>query len=107
MAEYIEKAALLKKLDTGMGVIEMIRTFIDEEIPTVVSRWIPCSESLPTPEEPVLLCTRGYSVGEGEYHGHNGEHHIWKMYATCAQYHDYEITHWMFLPKPPKGKTIS
>lgn len=51
MAEYIEKAALLKHLHTGMGVIEMMQTIVDEPIadvkPVVRGEWELDSDKLP------------------------------------------------------------
>jgi hypothetical protein len=59
-------------------------------------------ERLPEVDEPVMICAFGKSVGEGVYRGHDGFHHVWKMYASSGTYWDDEVTHYMPLPEPPK-----
>ena len=65
-------------------------------------RWIPVTERLPEVDQPVMICAFGKSVGEGVYRGHDGFHHVWKMYTSSGTYWDDEVTHWMPLPQPPK-----
>lgn len=66
------------------------------------SKWISVEERLPEIDEPVMICAFGKSVGEGVYRGHDGFHHVWKMYASSGTYWDDEVTHYMPLPEPPK-----
>ena len=68
-------------------------------------RWIPVTERLPEVDQPVMICAFGKSVGEGVYRGHDGFHHVWKMYASSGTYWDDEVTHYMPLPQPPKEET--
>ena len=65
-------------------------------------KWISVEERLPEVDQPVMICAFGKSVGEGVYRGHDGFHHVWKMYASSGTYWDDEVTHWMPLPQPPK-----
>lgn len=74
-----------------------------EELLAAVPKWISVEERLPEVEQSVLFCVFGRSVGEGTYRGHDGFHHVWKMYAVAGTYWDDEVTHWMPLPAPPKG----
>lgn len=74
-----------------------------EELLAKVPTWISVEERLPEVEQSVLFCVFGRSVGEGTYRGHDGFHHVWKMYAVAGTYWDDEVTHWMPLPAPPKG----
>ena len=71
-----------------------------EEIST--RRWIPVTERVPEVDQPVMICAFGKSVGEGVYRGHDGFHHVWKMYTSSGTYWDDEVTHWMPLPEPPE-----
>lgn len=65
-------------------------------------KWISVEERLPEVDQPVMICAFGKSVGEGVYRGHDGFHHVWKMYASSGTYWDGEVTHYMPLPEPPK-----
>ena len=65
-------------------------------------KWISVWEQLPEVDQPVMICAFGKSVGEGVYRGHDGFHHVWKMYASSGTYWDDEVTHYMPLPEPPK-----
>ena len=67
-----------------------------------VQEWIPVTERLPEVDQPVMIFAFGKSVGEGVYRGHNGFHHVWKMYTSSGTYWDDEVTHWQPLPQPPK-----
>ena len=75
-----------------------------EELLAAVQKWISVKERLPEINQSVLICAFGRSVGEGTYRGHDGFHHVWKMYAVAGTYWDDEVTHWMPLPEPPKVK---
>lgn len=66
------------------------------------SKWISVEDRLPEVDQPVMICAFGKSVGEGVYRGHDGFHHVWKMYASSGTYWDGEVTHYMPLPEPPK-----
>lgn len=65
-------------------------------------KWIPVTERLPEVDQPVMIFAFGKSVGEGVYRGHDGFHHVWKMYTSSGTYWDDEVTHWQPLPQPPK-----
>ena len=67
-----------------------------------VQEWIPVTERLPEVDQPVMIFAFGKSVGEGVYRGHDGFHHVWKMYTSSGTYWDDEVTHWQPLPQPPK-----
>ena len=67
-----------------------------------VQEWIPVTERLTEVDQPVMICAFGKSVGEGVYRGHDGFHHVWKMYTSSGTYWDDEVTHWQPLPQPPK-----
>lgn len=68
-------------------------------------KWIPVTERVPEVDQPVMICAFGKSVGEGVYRGHDGFHHVWKMYTSSGTYWDDEVTHWMPLPEPPEEVT--
>lgn len=69
-------------------------------------RWISVEERLPEVDQPVMICAFGKSVGEGVYRGHDGFHHVWKMYTSSGTYWDDEVTHWMPLPEPYREERI-
>lgn len=66
------------------------------------NKWISAEDALPEVDQPVMICAFGKSVGEGVYRGHDGFHHVWKMYASSGTYWDDEVTHYMPLPEPPE-----
>lgn len=76
-------------------------TASNEVIAKSGNRWISVEERLPEVDQPVMICAFGKSVGEGIYRGHDGFHHVWKMYASSGTYWDGEVTHYMPLPEPP------
>ena len=59
---------------------------------------------LPEVDEPVLLGVVGNWVGEGEYRGYDGFHHVWKLYKSSGTYWDDEVVAWMPLPEPPEER---
>ena len=64
--------------------------------------WISTYERMPDAIKPIMICTFGKYVGEGEYCGYDGFHDVWKEYAGSGTYWDDEVTHWMPLPELPK-----
>ena len=96
------------------AAIEELSKRVDESIPkddaefiiaeVAKPRWIPVTERVPEVDQPVMICAFWKSVGEGVYRGHDGFHHVWKMYTSSGTYWDDEVTHWMPLPQPPKGE---
>ena len=64
-----------------------------------VQKWIPVTERLPELWQTVIVCdTREQYVGACMYYGNDDWLHDDKLWDTS------EITHWMPLPKPPKGE---
>lgn len=103
-AKWADRLAVLMGRDVGDSKSPLMRKAADaiEELLAVVPHWISVEERLPEVEQSVLFCVFGRSVGEGTYRGHDGFHHVWKMYAVAGTYWDNEVTHWMPLPTPPK-----
>lgn len=70
--------------------------------------WIRTADKLPEPNLPILLCTSTYrTVHPGVYVGNNGYHDIWRAANLKTSYTymllEDEVSHWMYLPEPPKG----
>lgn len=107
------------KFENGSGGIEFEDDVIDG---IIISQWISVKERLPTGEDPVLIL-----VKETEHYGYNKEKRkvyycqylaywdgdewftTWcngcrKISDTAKEPYadDYEVTHWMPLPEPPK-----
>ena len=65
-----------------------------------IPEWISVEERLPEDSDEVNLCTRSGIVGIGYYDKYRKN---WVQYyaggALCV-----DVTHWMPLPKPPKGE---
>ena len=117
-AEFLEcstpgiKNSFAKMCHNASDAIQELSKLVDESIPkddaeiiiaeVAKPRWIPVTERLPEVDQPVMICAFGKSVGEGVYRGHDGFHHVWKMYTSSGTYWDDEVTHWMPLPEPPK-----
>lgn len=75
---------------------------------TRASGWIPCSKRMPEDDEEVLFAvTYPWDKGKkpnvklGRHHGKN-EKGRWTVYYGA--FLDYEVTHWMPLPEPPKAE---
>lgn len=107
MAEYIERENLLKRfnIDDMMNVNGTLISLRDareviSNFPAVsVPQWISVKDRVPEPDEnPVLAgnAKLGY-VNMAWYHNGKG---IWETPSgfSCS------FTHWMPLPKPPKGE---
>lgn len=105
-----------EKYDALNAAIDLINN------PSMMTRWISVKDRLPTGEDPVLIL-----VKETEHYGYNKEKRkvyycqylaywdgdewftTWcngcrKISDTAKEPYadDYEVTHWMPLPKPPK-----
>lgn len=106
MAEYIERERLLRKfnIDDMMNVNGTLISLRDareviSNFPAVsVPQWISVNDRLPKPDEnPVLAgSTELHYVNMAWYHSGKG---VWETPSgfSCS------FTHWMPLPKPPKG----
>ena len=65
-----------------------------------IQEWVPVKEQLPDDSRSVILCTRSRIVGIGFYDKTTRK---WvQHYSGGGIYVD--VTHWMPLPEPPKGK---
>ena len=81
------------------------------EIVPLSSKWIPVTERLPKSiaNKVITLSENGY-VGFGHYENYKGRQTWYNLESDepfTAWNHDddsYEVTHWMPLPKPPKGE---
>lgn len=103
--KFSKNAELLDVLMKAADAIEDLITALTASNEVIVKnkpRWISVEERLPEVDQPVMICAFGKSVGEGVYRGHDGFHHVWKMYASSGTYWDDEVTHYMPLPEPPK-----
>ena len=87
-------------LENGMINPDVVVEFI-RAMPDCVG-WISVKDRLPEVDKSILYCAFGRSVGEGVYHGFDGRHHVWNMYAVSGTHWDNEVTNWMPLPEPPK-----
>ena len=76
-----------------------------------VQEWIPASEPpKKITNKVIVLCKNGY-MGYGHYEDYKGER-TWYNLESGKPFTDwdledcesYEVTHWMQLPKPPKGE---
>lgn len=76
-----------------------------------VQEWIPVSEGLPTeeaeeyekewgePPEYLVMIDRGYLPTTLYYDWENG---VWYKINSALKKEEYNVTHWMPLPEPPK-----
>lgn len=101
-AEWAEKVCAYDTAKRQSDAADAIEELLAKNT-NVPNKWISVEERLPEINQPVLICAFGRSVGEGTYYGHDGVHHVWKMYCVAGTYWDDEVTHWMPLPEPPKG----
>ena len=78
---------------------------------TTVQEWIPASEPpKKITNKVIVLCKNGYR-GFGHYEDYKGKQ-TWYNLESCKPFTDwdledcesYKVTHWMPLPKPPKGE---
>ena len=72
-----------------------------EKLQSQLPKWIPVSERLPEVGKRVLFSYRGYIKKQprifiGWYNGKQWD----SLFAT-----EYDVTHWMPLPEPPKEET--
>lgn len=96
-----ESSQLMNDASDAIEDLIAALTASNEVIAKSGNRWISVEDRLPEVDEPVMICAFGKSVGEGVYRGHDGFHHVWKMYASSGTYWDDEVTHYMPLPEPP------
>ena len=76
-----------------------------------VQEWIPASEPpKKITNKVIVLCKNGYR-GFGHYEDYKGKQ-TWYNLESCKPFTDwdledcesYKVTHWMYLPQPPKGE---
>lgn len=76
-----------------------------------VYEWIPASEPpKKITNKVIVLCKNGYR-GFGHYEDYKGKQ-TWYNLESCKPFTDwdledcesYKVTHWMYLPQPPKGE---
>lgn len=97
-----KKGPLFAKAADAIEDLIAALTASNEVIAKSRDKWISVEGRLPEVDQPIMICAFGKSVGEGVYRGHDGFHHVWKMYASSGTYWDDEVTHYMPLPEPPK-----
>lgn len=79
------------------------------------SHWIPCSDRLPELDQEVLVYAIGKVDGFGDSVIAMSKRHIFRLFSSSEGVEgwtspwpyfvsNYEITHWMPLPDPPKGE---
>ena len=72
------------------------------------SKWIPVTERLPDTAERVLVCKTWlgtvYKPVYGYYQDYPNQKGCWYVLTEFGYYPQREVTHWMPLPKPPKGE---
>ena len=126
MADLIERDALLLKQKAHADLFadstvhdDIVRrdeaTAVLAEIinAPAVNRWIPCSERLPEIDKDVLVyAVRKDGLGDAVTTITQYINHIWFGHRIDTEpywkdqwqyfHSDYEITHWMPLPEPPK-----
>ena len=98
--------------DAGMGKTE--RNFLADRL---ISNGVTVQEWIPAREPPkkitnkvIVLCKNGYR-GFGHYEDYKGKQ-TWYNLESCKPFTDwdledcesYKVTHWMYLPHPPKGE---
>lgn len=64
-----------------------------------MSEWISVEERLPDMFKPVIVCRRFTKDELKVEQGYRDVNGWWKVYGTRTK----NVTHWMPLPKPPKG----
>ena len=98
LVELIDEAPVRLK-ENGRLDLEVIADYLIANGVTI-QRWISVEERLPEDSDEVNLCTRSGIVGIGYYDKYRKN---WVQYyaggALCV-----DVTHWMPLPKPPKGE---
>jgi hypothetical protein len=99
MAEYLErKAAVMRLMQDGCSA-KNVQSIMELPAAVSVPQWISVKERLPkTGENPVLAgSTEMHYVNMAWYHSGKG---VWETPSgfSCS------FTHWMPLPKPPKGE---
>lgn len=101
IATYLLTNAYLN--DTAQGALEMVYDWIREA--TTVATWIPVSERLPGLHDDVLMYFKDDdNMAVGYLDDMDEDISMWCAYSDGGYYTDcdYEPTHWMPLPEPPK-----
>ena len=97
---------LIELCDTNCGYVDEIpaENFADYLLANgvTVQKWISVKDRLPKKNrEAVLIALHWEQTDIGWY---NKENRCWQS-EFINSYDDGEVTHWMPLPKPPKGET--
>ena len=73
-----------------------------------VQEWISVKDRLPDTAERVLVCKtwlgRVYKPEYGYYQDFPNQKGCWYVLTEFGYYPQREVTHWMPLPRPPKGE---
>lgn len=101
MAEYVDRFALRDALYDadaitmrGIKIINQFPTAVD----AVTGRWIPVTERMPEPFQPVIVCRKN---GKGKYvvgQGFKDVIDCWRTWGSRVK----NVTHWMPMPEPPE-----
>lgn len=89
------------------NVVEWKEKYFELVENEIVSKWIPCSERLPNPEEYILLSFENYTgldIGRYEKDGENDKFYPGDEEETYASY-GLIVNAWMPLPEPYKEQT--
>ena len=69
-----------------------------------VQEWISVTEMLPEPFVSVLAFIPSEEHLPTVHESYIAEHSAWVCILTAERYKTGEVTHWMPMPKPPKGE---
>ena len=100
MDKYVDRFALRDALYDA-DAITMQGIKIINQFPTAVDampgRWIPVTERMPEPFQPVIVC---HENGKGEHVVEIGfkREDFWRVWGSRLK----NVTHWMPLPEPPE-----
>jgi hypothetical protein len=88
-----------KMQDLEQAQFDKIRELAYQEGKADAMRWIPCSESLPEDEQPILFSTTTGRVHQGQFHRDNS---VTRWYSSLDKMRAYNnvVNAWMPLPEP-------
>ena len=69
-----------------------------------VQEWISVDDRLPEPFVSVLACIPSEEPLPTVHESYIADHSAWVCILTAERYKTGEVTHWMPMPKPPKGE---
>lgn len=83
--------------------VEVIEDICIKKEPAVLadSGWISVKDKLPDDDVSILICSKRKTVSKATYNSDMGRYYI---ADSDLWYNELDITHWQYLPEPPKGE---